>query len=154
MLEDLKSLIFGKAKGKAPILSANHAQLAEAALLFHVIAADGVVSDIEKARLSDLLSARFGLDIGDTNNLVAEARRADNEAIDLFAFVRTLRRELDQAARLLLVRGLWEMVYADGEVHEFEDNIVWRVADLLDIPARDRMALKQLVRQATTGPKD
>ncbi len=44
------------------------------------------------------------------------------------------------------MRDLWQMVYADGEVHEFEDNIVWRVAELLDVEARDRLALKQSVR--------
>ena len=40
------------------------------------------------------------------------------------------------------------MVYADGDVHEFEDNIVWRVAELLDIDARSRMELKSQVRGA------
>jgi hypothetical protein len=28
---------------------------------------------------------------------------------------------------------MWELVYADGQVSEFEDNVVWRAADLLGI---------------------
>jgi uncharacterized tellurite resistance protein B-like protein len=82
---------------------------------------------------------------------VEEARLADSEAVDLYTFTRTLKRELDPAARLSLVRELWQMVYADGQIHEFEDNIVWRVAELLDVEARDRMALKQSVRPGGRG---
>jgi uncharacterized tellurite resistance protein B-like protein len=41
---------------------------------------------------------------------------------------------------------MWRMVFADGRADEFEDNIVWRVAELLGVPARDRMLLKKAAR--------
>jgi len=150
VFDALKKLMFGgrNAKEAAAGFSADAKQLAEAALMFHVIAADGVVSSSERKRLSQVLSAEFGLSERDARELIEEARRADGEAIDLFAFTQTLKRELDRDARLALIRRLWEMVYADGEVHEFEDNIVWRVAELLDIDSRARMELKREVRLA------
>ena len=40
---------------------------------------------------------------------------------------------------------MWELVYADGQVSEFEDNVVWRAADLLGISSRDRLDLKHRV---------
>jgi uncharacterized tellurite resistance protein B-like protein len=40
---------------------------------------------------------------------------------------------------------MWEMVYADGQVGEFEDNLIWRAADLLGISARDRIELRRRV---------
>ncbi len=40
---------------------------------------------------------------------------------------------------------LWEMVYADGNVTEFEDNLIWRAADLLGISSRERIELRQRV---------
>jgi len=40
---------------------------------------------------------------------------------------------------------LWEMAMADGVVHEFESNLVWRVSELLGVSARDRVTLKKLV---------
>ena len=42
-------------------------------------------------------------------------------------------------------KALQELVYADGQVTEFEDNVVWRAADLLGISARDRIDLKHQV---------
>ena len=36
-------------------------------------------------------------------------------------------------------------VIADGHVTEFEDNLMWRAADLLGVSSRDRIALRQRV---------
>jgi uncharacterized tellurite resistance protein B-like protein len=49
---------------------------------------------------------------------------------------------------------MWELVYADNQVSEFEDNVVWRAADLLGISSRDRIDLKHRVaeRRAAPGP--
>jgi uncharacterized tellurite resistance protein B-like protein len=54
-------------------------------------------------------------------------------------------REVDEAGRLRIIEMMWELVYADGEVTEFEDNVVWRAADLLAVSARDRIDLKHRV---------
>ncbi|MEO0637039.1 MAG: TerB family tellurite resistance protein, partial [Pseudomonadota bacterium] len=35
------------------------------------------------------------------------------------------------------------IVYSDGQLHELEDNVVWRIAELLGVSARDRMLAKQ-----------
>ncbi len=42
---------------------------------------------------------------------------------------------------------MWELVYADGQVSEFEDNVVWRAADLLGVSSRDRIDLKHRVAE-------
>lgn len=149
MFDALKSLIFQQETNEeeGSRFSANDKQLAEAALMFHVIAADGIVGDDERQRLEEVLSKNFGLEPDQTARLVEEARQADNEAIDLYSFTRTLKRELSAEERLALIGNMWEMVFADGVVHELEDNIVWRVAELLDVEARDRMQIKREVRQ-------
>src|SRR5215467_8601942 len=46
---------------------------------------------------------------------------------------------------------MWEMVYADGVASEFESNVMWRVADLLAVSARDRIALRERVAAARAG---
>jgi uncharacterized tellurite resistance protein B-like protein len=47
---------------------------------------------------------------------------------------------------------MWELVYADGQVSEFEDNVVWRAADLLGISSRDRIDLKHQVAERQSVP--
>jgi uncharacterized tellurite resistance protein B-like protein len=46
---------------------------------------------------------------------------------------------------------LWEIVYADGKANELEDNLLWRAADLLHVPTRDRVLLRQRVAGEATG---
>ncbi|WP_428688058.1 TerB family tellurite resistance protein, partial [Roseibium sp.] len=76
----------------------------------------------------------------------------DEEAVDLYGFTSVLKRTTDEAERLAIVEMMWEIVYADGHVHEFEDNTIWRVAELLGVSTRDRMSLRHKVAQ--TAPEE
>ena len=123
----------------------NDPRLAAAALAFHLIAVDGVVADIERNRLRATLQARYNLGDDETGMLVEEARLKDLEAVDLYGFTSVLKRQLDEEQRGQVVEMLWELVYADGEVHEFEDNTLWRVAELLGVSRRERIRLRKIV---------
>ena len=74
---------------------------------------------------------------------------AENEAVDLYRFTSLINRTLDEPGRLGIVEMMWEMIFADGRVNEFEDNLMWRVADLLGVSSRDRIALRRRVAGET-----
>jgi uncharacterized tellurite resistance protein B-like protein len=46
------------------------------------------------------------------------------------------------------------MAFVDGDVSEFEDNVMWRVADLLAISPQDRIALRQRVAGKRQGAEE
>jgi uncharacterized tellurite resistance protein B-like protein len=123
----------------------NDYRLAATALLVHVISLDGEPSEIEKRKLHSLIESRFGLDPGTAGQLIASAMLVEGEAVDLYHFTSVIMRSLDEASRLRVVEMMWELVYADGRVSEFEDNVVWRAADLLGVSARDRIELKHRI---------
>ena len=133
-------------RDEAVAVGEDELQLAAAALLFHVVAVDGVVSDEEREMLSTLLGRRFELEPAETKSLVKAAENADAEAVDLYGFTSVLKRKLEAADRERIVEMMWKLVYADGRVHEFEDNAVWRVAELLGVPSQTRIRLKKTVR--------
>lgn len=121
-------------------------RLAAAALLYHVVAIDGDVAESERARLRELLQARYGLDDAATDTLVRAAAQADDEAIDLYRFTSVLKTRLDEVDREHIIAMMWDLVYADGRLTEFEDNAIWRVADLLGVSGRARLRLKKIVQ--------
>jgi uncharacterized tellurite resistance protein B-like protein len=123
-------------------------RLAATALLIHVVSLDGEPSALEKSKLHGLIESHFALDRGSADRLIAAATQVEGEAVDLYHFTSVIMREVDQAGRLRIVEMMWELVYADGEVSEFEDNVVWRAADLLGISSRDRIELKHRVAAA------
>lgn len=120
-------------------------RLAATALLIHVISLDGEPSEVERRKLHALLENRFQLDPGTADRLIADAMRAEGEAVDMYHFTSVIMRSVDEAGRLRIIEMMWELVYADGHASEFEDSVVWRAADLLGISSRDRINLKRLV---------
>jgi uncharacterized tellurite resistance protein B-like protein len=132
--------------GKHPThFEQNDYRLAAAALLVHTAAIDGNISDRERAKLHAVIKRQFDLDEATTDELVAEATEAEHDAIDLYHFTSLINRSLDEAGRRRVVEMMWEIIYADGRVTEFESNPMWRAADLLGISARERIELGQQV---------
>ena len=133
-------------------------RLAATALLIHVVSLVGEPTANEKRKLHSLIETRFSLDPGTADQLIASATRAEGDAVDLYRFTSVIMREVNEEGRLRIVEMMWEMVFADGKVTEFEDNVLWRAADLLAISGRDRIDLKHQVqeRQAARarGDKD
>jgi uncharacterized tellurite resistance protein B-like protein len=125
-------------------------RVAAAALMFHVMDADGVRRDGETASLREILSRTYSIAGRELDELMRAGENADQEAIDLYAFTSVLKRHLDHPARAEFIRIMWQVVYADGELHELEDNVVWRVAELLGIEQRERIGLRQQVQHERT----
>jgi uncharacterized tellurite resistance protein B-like protein len=123
----------------------NDYRLAAAALLVHAAAIDGVVSDIERERLHAIIKRWFELDDAATDELLSAATTAEQESIDLYHFTSLLGRSLDEEGRLRVIEMMWEIAFADGRVTEFEDNLIWRAADLLGVSTRERVELRQRV---------
>lgn len=120
-------------------------RLAVAALLVHLISVDGTVKDSERVAIRSVLAQQYGLAEDETDRLVEQAKRADDEAVDLYGFTSVLKRALDDEGRRHVVEMMWEAVYADGVATEFEENTVWRVAELLGVSTRDRVTLRKQV---------
>jgi uncharacterized tellurite resistance protein B-like protein len=123
----------------------NDYRLAAAALLIHTAVIDGNMSTLERDQLHTLIKRQFRLDEATADKLVAEAAKAEHESIDLYHFTSLINRSLDEDGRRRVVEMMWEIIYADGHVTEFERNLIWRVADLLGVSPRERIGLGQRV---------
>jgi uncharacterized tellurite resistance protein B-like protein len=145
MLDLLKEFLGEVGCGHKPAsrFDENDYRLAAAALLIHVCMIDGEMSASERERLRTILAREFDLDRAATEELIDAAAAADREAVDLYAFTSLLNRSLDEDGRRRLVGMMWQIVFADGRMNEFEDNIVWRASDLLGISARERVELRR-----------
>ena len=126
-------------------------RLATAALLIHVANVDGKIDPAERQRLRAIIEQRFGLDEAATTRLIERAEQSDKEAVDFFHFTNVLKRSLDDDGRHKIIEMMWDVVFADGEVTEFEENVVWRVAELLGVSTRDRVMLRQKAAQEPHG---
>ena len=140
---DFLKSIGDDASGAPGSVRTDDPRVAAAAILFPVGEADGRVTEVELDRLKSLVAAEFGMDERETRRVVAAGREADQDAVDLYQFTNVLMQNLDEDRRIRFIELLWAVTYADGEVHELEDNTIWRVAELLGVSTRDRMLMKR-----------
>ncbi len=120
-------------------------KLAAASLLVHATLVDGDLHPAEQHKLKELLQSNYQLTETETAELIELATREENRAVDLYGFTRRLTRELKPEERLNIIEMLWEIAYSDGVLHEFEDNLIWRVAELMHVAPRERIRLRQKV---------
>jgi uncharacterized tellurite resistance protein B-like protein len=150
-LKELSDRLLGEGE-HAKRLRDEELQLAAAALLVHASVVDGHADPEEQRKIKSLLQTRFNLDDDEFNRILQEAEAWERDSVDLYSFTSVLSRELDQEGRQRIVEMLWEIVLADGVVHEYEADLVSRGADLLGVSPRDRVRLRKLVeaRQASS----
>ncbi|MFN3658228.1 MAG: TerB family tellurite resistance protein [Pseudolabrys sp.] len=146
MLDLLRNL-FGEGEEK-PRFEGNDYRLAAAALMVHAATIDGALAPAERARLLAVVRQRFNLGEAAADELIETAIAAEQQAIDLYQFTARLNRALDEQGRARVVEMMWEIVFADGAVTEFEDNLIWRAADLLHVSRNERIALRERVAAA------
>jgi uncharacterized tellurite resistance protein B-like protein len=147
MLEEIRHLLAElRGGGKHPNhFDADDYRVAAAALLVHVATLDHDLTDSTRQKLGALLKAQFALTDALTDELIEAAVAADRDAVDFYHFTHMLMRTLDEEGRLRVVEMLWKMAFADGAISEFEDNVMWRVADLLAVSPHERIALRRQV---------
>jgi uncharacterized tellurite resistance protein B-like protein len=147
MLEALKKLIADVTEGDGhpDRFAEDDYRLAAAALLVHTATIDGKFADRERARMRSVIQKNFNLDDDATDDLIAEALEVERRSIDLYQFTSRLNRTLDEKGRARMVEMMWQIVFADGDVTEFEDNLLWRAADLLGVSREERIALRERV---------
>jgi uncharacterized tellurite resistance protein B-like protein len=133
--------------GPEVTLADNDPRLAVAVLLVHLAAVDGTVKDEERLTVRRALQDHFGLDEDTVRKLVHEARRRDAEAVDFYRFTSALTH-LDEQQRIEIIRMMWQVVYADKQNHELEDNMVWRIAELIGVSSRQRTILRNQMAKA------
>jgi len=131
-------------------LGEDEVRLVAAALLVHATVVDGEVDKREEKVLRDVLLRGFNLDQVQAGKLITQATEKEKEAVDLHVFTNVLTRSLDQEGRMEIVGMLCEVINADGEAHETEGKLAWRVAQSLGITPNDWVKLRKKVEARHT----
>ena len=126
LVDLLRDVVSTDAGGSA--VAASDVGLAAAALLVHVARIDGKIDAEEHRAIVGLLEADGGVSAEAAESLLARADRLDLEVDDVSTLVEMLGQGQD---RRRLLSMAYEVAAADGIIHEFEDDLVWRMGHLL-----------------------
>ena len=110
--------------------------LAAAALMVEAARLDGRLDDDERRQIAAILRERFALD-DETVRLLIEA------AVGNGARPRTIRDHFTHEERVAMLEMLWEVAYADGELHDYEASLLRQVTGLLYVTDQESGAARK-----------
>jgi uncharacterized tellurite resistance protein B-like protein len=153
MVDFIRDFLFRR-HGKAPE-GKPHEQaelrLAAAALLVEAAKLDGSFDGMERVHIATLLKERFGMDGADVAELIEAADEETELAGGLYGFTKEVRVNFDHEERISMIEMLWEVAYADGSLHDFESNMLRRVAGLLYVTDRESGDARKRVLDRLSG---
>ena len=102
-------------------------------LMIEAAFTDGQIDQIEINKIKSSLVNVFDEDTTEVNLVVEEALKNKNNSKSLHYYTSFINKNFDENKKLLLIETLWEIVLSDGDIHDFESNLLRRLAGLLYI---------------------
>ncbi|MDZ4861671.1 MAG: TerB family tellurite resistance protein [Candidatus Hydrogenedentes bacterium] len=146
MLSRIVSL-FAPAADTSQETHAERLRLATCVLLLEVAGADNEFSPGECEHIVTTLKKRFSLSQEDAEELLntAEARRA--ESFDLWKFTNTVNAACNNDEKQEILREVWRVIFADGNLDGHEDYMIHKLAKLMNLTHPQLIKAKLAVRE-------
>ena len=109
-------------------------ELAAAALLVEVMAADEQWQEAEESAIRAALMQSLNLAESDCDELLASAKNQQQDAHDYYALTRQINDHFSPEKKYELILDMWKVAWADGELDRYEDNTIRKVAELIYVP--------------------
>ncbi len=126
-------------------------ELATAVLLIEVSRADHVQDEQEQAVIRRLLLERLSLCEEEIDVLLKHAEEEADRLVSLQHITRMMNERMSQQDKLRVIEMMWEVVYADGEKHHYEEHLMRQVSDLLYVPHAAFIQARLKAEQAVSG---
>jgi len=102
-------------------------------LMIEAAYTDGQIDESEVNKIKLSLINTFHEDSNDIDIVLNEALNNKNNTKSLHHYTSYINKNFTDQKKLLLIEALWEIVLSDGEVHDYESNLIRRLAGLLYI---------------------
>ena len=102
-------------------------------LMIEAAYTDGQIDQIEINKIKSSLVNVFDEDPTEVNLVVEEFLKNKNNSKSLHYYTSFINKNFDENKKILLIETLWEIVLSDGDIHDFESNLLRRLAGLLYI---------------------
>ena len=102
-------------------------------LMIEAAFTDGQIDSIELNKIKSSLINVFNEDPQEVDFVLKEAVNNKNNSKSLHHYTSFINKNFDNNKKLLLIEALWEIVLSDGKIHDYESNLIRRLAGLLYI---------------------
>ena len=129
MLHSLKKIFSNEINQDQKVKNNDIAILA--GLLIEAANTDGKVTQDEINQISSSLINVFKESPEEVEIALSKALDDKDNSRSLFYYTSKLNKSFSHEKKILLIEVLWEVILSDNEVHDFESNLLRRLAGLL-----------------------
>ena len=156
MLKKFSSLFAKASEGEqskdGDTITHDELHLAAAVLMVEAIHLDGEADAQEIIVVKRVLAQHFSLEDDHSHDLFEMAQDHHAGSVHMHRYTKTIKDRFSEEERVELIELLWEVVYADGELHALEANLLRRVGGLIYVSDRDRGdARKRVIERLSAG---
>ena len=150
MMNKIKDLItrFSTKEEITEESSSNLLDNACAALLVEIAFADKDFDETEKTSLKQTLIETYAIDESDIEEIIKDAEETVSESTSLYGYTRVVNDEFEYEDKLSLLKNLWKVAYADGNLDKYEEHLIRKISDLIHISHTDYINLKLEIRDS------
>ncbi len=100
-------------------------------LMIEAAFTDGQIDKIELDKIKLSLVNLFQEDRQEVDFVLKEALKNKNNSKSLHYYTSYINKNFEDEKKLILIETLWDIVLSDGEVHDYESNLIRRLSGLL-----------------------
>ena len=121
-------------------------RLSVAVLMVEAALQDEHFCERERGMIQTLLMRRFSLTAEQYAQLIECAEQQNKQMVQLLGHTSDIAETMAMAERVSVIGMLWDVAYADDQLHPEEELLIRRIAGLISVGDRDRvMARKEAV---------
>ena len=102
-------------------------------LMIEAANTDGNITQEELNKISSSLIDIFKEDPEIVEKNLTSALKDKDNSRSLYFYTSKLNKQFSNEKKIMLIEVLWEIILSDNEVHDFESNLIRRLAGLLYI---------------------
>ena len=102
-------------------------------LMIEAAYTDGQIDESELNNIKFSLINVFEEEPDNVNIVIDKALKNRNNSKSLHHYTSFINKNFTNDKKLLLIEALWEIILSDGQVHDYESNLLRRLAGLLYI---------------------
>ena len=123
-------------------------ELTAAVLAYEVARSDGEISDTELNVLMEeisIISEKVGKDQSEILKII---EIYSEDSVSFYEFVHDINQNYSKEEKISLLKFVWKIAYADGQLDVNEEKLIRRLADLIKIKDIEVLKLKDLIKNS------
>ena len=121
-------------------------QVATCALFLEIAHSDDDFSIEEKDFIQKTMKDEFNLDDELVDELLDLATQQTDESVSLYEFTDIINKSYERDAKLVIIKNLWRLVFADGKLDKYEESFMRTISRNLHLEHSDMISTKMEVK--------